>query len=121
MNVADLIHVARADGAELVLSGDRLQLCGASAVVERWRPVLAPHKAELLALLREGVQLPPADPYDADTRALWLAARGWPHAEAVALVRREDERLARQAIEHAKRGAGRSGVNPTGLARRIGL
>lgn len=49
--VSRLIDQARADGLELVPNGDRLKLRGPAEVIERWKPRLAEHKAEVMAAL----------------------------------------------------------------------
>lgn len=49
--VARLIDLARADGLELLANGDKLRLRGPAVSIEMWKPVLAPHKAEVLAAL----------------------------------------------------------------------
>lgn len=51
-----LIVQARADGLELVPNGDKLKLRGTAEVVERWKPRLAGHKAEVMAALTKPIQ-----------------------------------------------------------------
>jgi hypothetical protein len=51
MTTQTLIEQARADGLELHPNGDKLKLRGTPEAIEKWRPLLAPHKGEILAAL----------------------------------------------------------------------
>lgn len=59
--VAKLIDLARADGLELSPNGDGVKLRGQAETVSRWKPILAPHKADILAILAANDAPIPAD------------------------------------------------------------
>lgn len=59
--VAKLIDMARADGLELFSNGDGVKLRGEPETVARWKPILAPHKADILTALSANDSPIPAD------------------------------------------------------------
>ncbi|MBK6743613.1 MAG: hypothetical protein IPG66_11805 [Hydrogenophilales bacterium] len=60
MNVQALLHQAKQAGLQIRADAGQVKLAGPSELIQKWRPLLAPHKAELLALLaaNDGTSIP---------------------------------------------------------------
>lgn len=51
MNAQALIRQAQQDGLQIRADAGQVKLAGPSELIQKWRPILAPHKAELLGEL----------------------------------------------------------------------
>lgn len=80
MTVTALLSQATAEGVRLRVEGEALKVRGTATAVARWRPILAPHKATILATLHADVdrvlaEIYDPDPYRTPTRAATDAER----------------------------------------------
>lgn len=78
-SVGALLAEARAAGLLLMVEGGRLLVSGPRGVVERFRPLLAPHRKRLIAAVTGGTFYLPGDP---DPLRDGLRAGFWAHAAA---------------------------------------
>lgn len=62
MSIATLIQQAERDGVVILAEGGQVKLRGPAEVIQRWRPILAQHKAEIVATLNSAANEPEASP-----------------------------------------------------------
>lgn len=60
-NIASLLNQARKDGLHIRADAGQVRLRGPSEVIQKWRPLLAEHKAGLLKALAANETTIPAD------------------------------------------------------------
>jgi len=68
-----LLAQVRKDGLQIRADAGQVKLAGPPELIQKWRPILAPHKSELLALLSANDAGIPADL----EALIWETARLW--------------------------------------------